>query len=241
MLEPLILSGGVIHLLSRLLLLHRFLWDRNARGVSLVTQELYLVIYVCRYLDLLFLYVSFINTGIKVLHLCLALACVALMRYSPSLVQTYDADIDTFPRAPLIVLALIFGLLFHKVALFVELMWSFSTYLEAVALVPQFILLYRRQKYDLGVAMYVVMLGGYRLVHNCSWLFKLQEASREPYAFAAAAVHAFVFATGMIVLLYQHIKLRGTQGLNESEKPAFEEVWEASKFNFETAEKPSGP
>lgn len=232
--QPVIVAGGVLHLLSRALLLHKFLWERNCRGISLVTQELYLLIYVFRYLDLLFLYVSLLTTGIKVLHLCLALACVGLMRYSPALAQTYDADIDTFPRVPLVVVALVFALLFHKVALFVELMWSFSTYLEAVSLLPQFALLYKRQKYEVWVLVYVTMLGGYRLVHNSSWIWKLDQAAKEPYALAAAAVHAFVFTAGMVVLLYQQVKLRRTQGLNEADKPSFDEVWEASKFNFES-------
>lgn len=42
---------------------------------------------------------------------------------------------------------------------------------------------------------------------------------------------------GLLVLLIQRIQLRSEAGANErEEKPAFDEVWEASKFTFSEAE-----
>lgn len=83
------IAGGVLHILSRKLLLYQLIWCKQCRGVSLVTQELYLVMYLCRYLDLLYLYVSLSNTVIKLLHLGGALGIVLLMRYSPAR-STYE-------------------------------------------------------------------------------------------------------------------------------------------------------
>lgn len=59
---------------------------------------------------------SFWNTLLKVLHLVMALAIVLLMRYSAAS-SSYDADLDTFPRAALIVPALVLGVFLNKVGM----------------------------------------------------------------------------------------------------------------------------
>lgn len=42
---------------------------------------------------------------------------------------------------------------------------------------------------------------------------------------------------GLLVLLIQRLQLRAEAGANErEEKPAFDEVWEASKFTFSETE-----
>lgn len=66
-----LVGGAVCHFLAAKLLLFQLLWEKNCRAVSLITQELVLVVYLCRYLDLLYLYVSFSDTLIKV-HLVTA-------------------------------------------------------------------------------------------------------------------------------------------------------------------------
>lgn len=177
-----LIGGGICHVLSRKLLLLKLLWDKNCRAVSLITQELYLVIYVFRYLDLLYLYVNFFNTLVKVFHLFVALAIVLLMRYSAAS-QTYDADLDTFPRTALIAPSLVLGIFLNKVKLLIEMCHSFSVYLEAVALIPQFVLMYKRQAYENWVFLLTIFMGAERFLQSVSVLTDWKEATKDdPYS-----------------------------------------------------------
>lgn len=104
----------LLHVVSRKLLLWKIVFDKNARGVSLVTQECFLVLYVCRYLDLLYLYTSLGETLIKIAHLMVALAIVLLIRFNSNV--AYDADLDTAPRWLILVPTLVLALVFNKVS-----------------------------------------------------------------------------------------------------------------------------
>ncbi|KXZ54549.1 hypothetical protein GPECTOR_4g614 [Gonium pectorale] len=233
-----LVGGGIFHVLSRKLLLWKLLWDKNCRGISLKTQELYLLMYLFRYLDLLYLYVSLANTLVKVFHLVVALAIVLLMRYSPA-AQTYDADLDSFPRAYLVLPCLILAFFLNRVKLIVEICHSFSVYLEVLALLPQFVLLYKRQIYENWVLVFTVFCGGERLLQTLSVATDWTESVKEdPYAVLADVVHAVVFLSGLGLLLWQRVQVKKQQGLNESgaQLPNFDEVWEASKFRFEDQE-----
>ncbi|GIL52846.1 hypothetical protein Vafri_8612 [Volvox africanus] len=233
-----LVGGGIFHVLSRKLLLWKLLWDKNCRGISLITQELFLIIYIFRYLDLLYLYVSLANTIVKVFHLVIALTIVLLMRYSPAS-KSYDADLDTFSRGLLIIPCLILAIFLNRVKLIIEICHSFSVYLEVVALIPQFVLLYKRQIYENWVLAFTVLCGGERLLQGISVLTDWQESYREdPYSVLADMVHAVVFLCGLAVLIPQRLQVKKQQGINESgaQLPNFDEVWDASKFKFEDQE-----
>lgn len=177
-----LVGGGLLHGLSRSLLLFKLLWDRNCRGVSLITMELYLIIYVFRYLDLLYLYVGLGDTLVKVFHLLAALSAVLLMRYSPAS-QTYDGDLDTFPRTVLVAPCLVLAIFLNRVKVIVEICHAFSVYLEAVVLVPQLFLLYKRQVYENWVLVFTVLCGGERLLQGVSVLTDWHESIKEdPYS-----------------------------------------------------------
>merc|ERR1719456_1203463 len=54
-----------------------------------------------------------------------------------------------------------------------EMLWTFSQFLEGFAMVPQYIFCYRdRGAKDLGVTFYVIALGGYRVFYAANWIYK---------------------------------------------------------------------
>ncbi|PNH05643.1 ER lumen protein retaining receptor [Tetrabaena socialis] len=122
--ETALAGGGLLHALSRTGLLWKLARDKNCRAISLVTLELYFIIYVTRYLDLLYMFSSFSSTLFKLIHLVVAMAIVLLMRYSPA-AQTYDADLDVFPRIVLIAPCLVLAVFLNRVNLIVEIFHSF--------------------------------------------------------------------------------------------------------------------
>ena len=107
-------AAGVCHAVSRKLLLWHLLWHKSCRGVSLITQELFLVVYVARYIDLLYLFESFGAEIVKIAHLAVAIAIVLIMRYYEPVLGTYDVELDTVPRAAMLIPPLVLAVVFHK-------------------------------------------------------------------------------------------------------------------------------
>ncbi len=74
------LVADLLHLLSFIIIIAKLIRSRSCRGVSCKTQEVYLVVFICRYLDLFMYFVSFYNTAMKVLFISATLFIIYLMR-----------------------------------------------------------------------------------------------------------------------------------------------------------------
>jgi hypothetical protein len=114
-----LLAGAAVHAFSRGVLLVHLSLGTDVRGVSLITQELYAVVYCCRYLELLAIYTGFVPTVSKIAKIALALAIVLLFRFGPSK-KSYDAEFDTVPRWILLLPPFALALVYNRVAMFVE-------------------------------------------------------------------------------------------------------------------------
>ena len=65
---------------------------RVPAGVSLKTQELYALVFVTRYLDLFYSFISLYNTVMKLIFLGTAFTIVWYMRFHRVVSQTYNKD-----------------------------------------------------------------------------------------------------------------------------------------------------
>lgn len=83
-------------------------------GISLKTQELYIIVFLARYLDLFTRYISFYNTVMKLIFLGTSIAIVWYMRYHKVVKQTYNKDEDTFRHYFLIPPCFVLALLVHR-------------------------------------------------------------------------------------------------------------------------------
>ncbi|RXH95363.1 hypothetical protein DVH24_025047 [Malus domestica] len=98
-----------------------------APGISLKTQELYALVFLTRYLDLIVKYYSVYNTLGKLIFIGTSFATV---------------------------------------------LWAFSIYLEAVAILPQLVLLQRSRNIDNLTGNYVFLLGAYRSLYLVNWIYR---------------------------------------------------------------------
>eukprot|EP00624_Nannochloropsis_granulata_P004252 evm.model.NODE_3135_length_19934_cov_30.575951.1 len=109
------LAGDMSHVFSIIILLLRLQVAKNANGVSLKTQELFLIVFCTRYLDLLIRYISLYNSVMKILYIGSTAAIVHMIRYREPYRSTYDKNQDSFrlefALAPCFVLALITNLI----------------------------------------------------------------------------------------------------------------------------------
>jgi len=162
--------GDYLHLLGIVLLLAAIAHNRSVGGISRSTQILYLLVFVTRYLDLLdgeqafyliFFKFTYISTSVVVLGLFLWLDA------------TYERRNDTCSLTVIIVPCIVATLLLTQTYSCIEVLWTFSEFLEGFAMVPQYIFCYReRGQRDRGAGLYVISLGCYRVFYAMHWVYK---------------------------------------------------------------------
>lgn len=191
-------EGEGVHILSILLLLQKLYRTSNCTGLSLKTQELYFLVFATRYIDLLWNFNSLYNSCMKIVFLGSSAWVVYLMRKRLWSCYREYARQDSFSVWKLIVPCAVLSLVWNEInkdegespffALFdsdnwtsfssvsyasFEVLWAFSIFLEAVALLPQCVLHYNRKGLvDMLTADYVFCLGAYRLLYLFNWMWR---------------------------------------------------------------------
>jgi len=168
------LLGDMAHLASILILLHKIQTSRSCRGISFKTQALYVIVFVSRYLDLFFRFVSLYNSVMKVFFIGSSCYILYLMhfRFRYHISATIYPPIDTFRVEYLIGPSFLFGLLFHYRFSFSEVLWSFSIFLESVAILPQLFMLQRTGEAEAITTHYLAALGAYRALYIPNWIYR---------------------------------------------------------------------
>ncbi|KAL5568217.1 hypothetical protein UlMin_024792 [Ulmus minor] len=166
------IAGDMTHLLSILVLLLKIRTTKSCSGISLKTQELYVLVFVTRYLDLFVRYFSIYNIIMKLIFIGTSFAIVWYMRYHKVVKQTYNDAQDTFNHYYLIGACFLLALLLPLDYTPIDVLWSFSIYLEAVAIVPQLVQLQRSRNIDNLTGNYVFLLGGYRALYLLNWIYR---------------------------------------------------------------------
>ena len=178
--------GDMFHVLSIVVLIIRLKFTKNAIGVSIKTQELYLVVFVARYLDLFTTYYSVYNSMMKVLYISSTAYIIYMVRETEPYKTNYDRNQDSFfhwqfavaPCAVLgVVTAFIMGFEF-SITFLLEMLWYVSIYLESLAIVPQLIVLQRYGEVENLTSHYVFFLGAYRALYIVNWVYR---SYHEPY------------------------------------------------------------
>jgi ER lumen protein retaining receptor len=164
------LLGDLSHLSSIFILLHKIQTSRSCRGISFKTQALYVTVFVARYLDLFHTWVSLYNFAMKLFFIGSSVYILYLMkvRFRP----TNDPSIDTFRVEFLIGPAFLLGLLFNYSYSITEIFWSFSIFLEAVAILPQLFIVQRTGEAETITTHYIAALGAYRGLYIPNWIYR---------------------------------------------------------------------
>lgn len=163
------LLADALHLGGMVFGIMAVLTERSVAGFSGKTQILYQLVYVSRYLDvftssqgiyLLFFKVTF--------NLITALMIASFFAFQKS----YDASADSCNISAIVACSASAAFLTSYDAEFEHLMWTFSEFLEPLALVPQYIACYRTSRMRGAVIFYVLLVGGYRSLYVCNWIYK---------------------------------------------------------------------
>jgi len=85
---------------------------------------------------------------------------------------TYDPSLDTFRVEFLVGPALLLGLIFNYGFNLSEILWSFSIWLESVAIFPQLFMLQRTGEAETITTHYIAALGIYRALYIPNWIYR---------------------------------------------------------------------
>ena len=99
------------------------------------------------------------------------------MKFAEPYKKSYDPKIDKLPIYYIIIPCIILALLFNEEFTFTEISWSFSLFLESVAIVPQIIVVHNYASENEGfvenlTSDYVFCLGGYRAMYLLNWIYR---------------------------------------------------------------------
>ncbi|KAL3786989.1 hypothetical protein HJC23_005500 [Cyclotella cryptica] len=183
------LIGDICKLLSLLILICRLVTARNAQGISVRTQEIYLIAALSRCAALLDEHYNSLYIPImKVAYLALHVFVILLMRCNRQISSTYDQQHDNFNHWKFIVLpcTLLGWLNFqfctsqrtcYRFALIVFLE-GVSFLLESVAMVPQLSLLRKFRVVENLTGEYVFFMGLHLIFYIANWIYLARHENR---------------------------------------------------------------
>uniref|UniRef100_A0A8C3WZA6 ER lumen protein-retaining receptor n=1 Tax=Catagonus wagneri TaxID=51154 RepID=A0A8C3WZA6_9CETA len=162
--------GDLSHLLAIILLLLKIWKSRSCAGISGKSQVLFAVVFTARYLDLFTNYISLYNTCMKVVYIACSFTTVWMI-YS-KFKATYDGNHDTFRVEFLVVPTAILAFLVNHDFTPLEILWTFSIYLESVAILPQLFMVSKTGEAETITSHYLFALGVYRTLYLFNWIWR---------------------------------------------------------------------
>ena len=187
--------GDTLHLISFVIIIYKIYRDKSCKGVSAKTFEIYLLVFCTRYLDLFMYFISFYNTFMKLLFISASAFILYLMHLKDPFKSTYDRkNEDIFPHLYLILFAVIMTLIINKDYSLWGLTWSFSLWLESVAVFPQISIIAKTNGIFTYTAHYLAALGSYRFFYILLWIYRYIKFGR--------VLWVSVFSGTLQVLLY---------------------------------------
>ncbi|RVX72681.1 hypothetical protein B0A52_04079 [Exophiala mesophila] len=171
--------GDVSHTASKCILIYAIHSNKSAEGVSLLTQILYIAVFLTRYLDLFWVppTASWWNFILKNFYIWSSIYIIILMTrvYARTREREKAWKWGGYVTAASIVSAPLVTLIFEgwKHSTFAEILWTFSIILEAFCVLPQLILLRQTTVPTVIDSFYLVTLGSYRAFYILNWIYRL--------------------------------------------------------------------
>lgn len=186
-------------------------------GVSLLTQLLYIAVFLTRYLDLFWVppSASWWNFILKNFYIWSSIYIIILMTriYARTREREKAWKWGAYAGGASLVAAPLVSLIFNgwTRSTFVEVLWTFSIILESVCVVPQLLLLRQTTVPTVIDSFYLVTLGSYRAFYLLNWIYRAFTPSK-PDAISVIfgfLQTAFYVDFAWVYWTRQRVKLRG--------------------------------
>eukprot|EP00127_Corallochytrium_limacisporum_P000778 Clim_evm64s25 gene=Clim_evmTU64s25 len=185
--------GDMSHLAAIAILLVKIWTAKSCAGISLRSQFLFALAYTARYLDLFFSFISLYLTTMKILYLTASYGICYLMFFRFK--NSWDRSNDYLPLYYLIPPCALLGLLTPVEFDVLEILWTFSIYMEAVAIVPQLFMISKTGEAENITSHYLFALGAYRGLYILNWIYRFSVGDHvDPRAVVAGIVQTALYA-----------------------------------------------
>lgn len=182
-------------------------------GVSRKSQQLYLLAFCARYLDI-FKFRSWYSTFFKAFYILSTAMIVHTLSYTEPARSTYEAHHDSLGRGSLIAIPLLLAVIAYFVGSgrlgfidtefsewnltinaerveWKEIMFTFSILLESVAMLPQLHIFRKQRNLQVEVQISIGLFGSYRLFYIGHWI---DRAFKESYYMPHPVIHLALLA-----------------------------------------------
>lgn len=164
------LLGDLSHLFAIIILLLKIWKTRSCAGLSGKSQIMFAIVFTSRYLDLFTTFISVYNSVMKVIFLLSSYATLYLL-YA-KFKATYDTNHDAFRVEFLVTPMAGLAVLVNHEFTFLEILWTFSIYLESVAILPQLFMITKTGEAETITSHYLFALGIYRALYIGNWIYR---------------------------------------------------------------------
>merc|ERR1712235_76283 len=186
------LLGDLSHLGAIIILLLKIWKTRSCAGISGKTQAMFALVFITRYLDLFVHFVSLYNTVMKVIYIALSIGTCYLIFFKFK--ATYDGNHDSMRAEFLVVPAAGLACLINNDFSVLEILWTFSIYLEAVAILPQLFMISKTGEAETITTHYLFFLGLYRALYLINWIWRFYfEGFFDMIAIVAGVVQTILY------------------------------------------------
>mmetsp|Transcript_9961 Transcript_9961/g.11310 ORF Transcript_9961/g.11310 Transcript_9961/m.11310 type:complete len:157 (-) Transcript_9961:47-517(-) len=143
----------------------------------------------------------------KILYLGATCYTIYLMRRKRPYCGTYDKAADDFNHYIYIYPAvLVTTLVIHSKMNIIDFLWSFSLWLEAVAFIPQIVILYKMKTVENITSHYVATLGCYRFFYVLSWVYRYYMGHHIFWTQVAAGVVQTAVYSELVYLYFKSLR-----------------------------------
>lgn len=171
------LLADLVHLCSYFVIIQKIRSLKETSELSYRTQEIYLMVYLTRYGDIIFNRHSLYLTSMKIIYIALTMWIIYQIKYKKSFIQTYNPMDDDFNHYLYIYPSiLVITLVFHswsKEHPFFEFSWSYSIWLEAVAIIPQLWVVHKKKQFTVITGKYIIQQAIYRMLYILNWVYRI--------------------------------------------------------------------
>ena len=172
------------------------------------------MVFVTRYLDLVTNFVSVYNTVMKVDPAPIISLFYALFYVFESILKvffivsaaatvylmyvkfraTYDGNHDSFRVEFLLAPVAILAMVLNNDFTVMEILWTFSIYLESVAILPQLFMVSKTGEAETITSHYLFALGSYRALYILNWIYRYHfEGTYDVIAIVAGCVQTVLY------------------------------------------------
>ncbi|KAJ7113569.1 ER lumen protein retaining receptor-domain-containing protein [Mycena epipterygia] len=206
--NPFRLAGDLAHLASKCILIWSIHQNKSAEGISFLTQAMYALVFVTRYLDLSTRFVSIYNSLFKVVYIISAFYVLGLMRWIYP--RTPESQMAWRAAGISLAAACLFAFVFNYNFSLTEVLWSFSIALESVCVIPQLILLRQTTVPTVITSRYLLALGSYRALYIPNWIWRyMVDNVVDPIAVPCGIVQTALYLDfAWVYYSRQRVKLR---------------------------------